>query len=557
MCYKYEVLKYGIEWGDVPPNMIDLLAYREHDRLKTRTKRHAHLKRAARELLDIEWNPWLDIICNAYANYTYIAALGCASSGKTFGFHLMGFLDYAADPRNTQMICTTTNVMGLKTRMWSIVTDFYNKMQPSGWSIRVSPHMMIKSSGHDDKHSIRGVPIEKSSDEQATVDRLIGAHTRRVVWVVDEATSAPPAVLKAWNNMATGTKHKRLVLLGNPDDQHDSLGTFCTPINGWDSVNEDTVTWEFIYNNEKGIAIHFDGLLSPNLRFREDKWPYLFGHEAINRYKGREQELEYWRFCRGWFADNSIVPRVMNMEQIDQNKSREPVMWMGTYKRFLALDPAFGGDRAVLRMLKYGEDITGLMVMENEKTWEIPINAKGIITQQLYEAVMDKAVAYNIDTIGIDSTSEGSGICDYLEMHSQMKVKRIEFGGSASDNPVSPADPTPCSQIYRKKVTELWFSVAKNLNRIRNLDTPTCIELCSRYYRKTTSIPEKIEVETKKEMRDRFGKSPDYADSEVVAWQTFVELGNLKTKRRSSDSWNKMVKKNNLVYSPKKAYLKS
>lgn len=551
------MLKYGIDWGNVPPNMIDLLAYRDYDRLKLKTKRHVHLKRAARELLDIEWNPWLDLVCMAYANYQYIAGVGCASSGKTFGFHLMGFLDYMADPRETQMVCTTTNVMGLKTRMWPLVTRFYKQVNPIGWSVRTSPHMMIKSNPHDDKHSIRGVPIERSADEQESVDRLIGAHTKRVIWDVDEATSAPSAVLKAWSNMATGTKHKRLVLLGNPDDQHDTLGTFCTPIDGWDSVNENTITWEFIHDNERGIAIHFDGLLSPNLKFSEDKWPYLFGHNDISRYQGREQELEYWRFCRGWWADNSIVPRVMNMEQIDDNKSREPVMWMGLFKRFFALDPAYGGDRAVLRMLKYGTDIHGDMVMENEKFWEIPIKAKGIVTQQMYEFIMDKSREYDVDVIGVDSTSEGSGICDYLEMHSQMKVKRVEFGGGASSNSVSVADTTPCCDKYGNMVTELWFSVARNLNRIRNLDMQTCIELCSRYYSKTKSVPEKLLVERKDAMRARFGKSPDLADSEVVAWQVFVELGGLRLKRKPDEKRAKAIQKKNKIFSKSRSYLKA
>lgn len=552
------MLKYGIEWGDVPENMIDLLAYREHAKIrtKTRTARHVHLKRAAVSLLDIEWNPWLDMICKAYCEYTYIACLGCASSGKTFGAHLMGYLDYMSDPRETQMVCTTTNVMGLKTRMWPLITSFYNKTKPAGWSVRTSPHLMIKSNTYDDKHSIRGVPIERSSNEGESVDRLIGAHTKRVIWVVDEATSSPSAVLKSWNNMATGTAHKRLMLLGNPDDQHDILGTFCIPINGWDSVNEDTLSWEFIYNNEKGIALHFNGLASPNLKFKEDKWPYLFGHNDIARYAGRDKELEYHRFCVGWYADNSIVPRVMSMNQIDESKSRDTVMWMGQYKKFFALDPAFGGDRAVLRLCYYGEDIAGNMVMENKDVWEIPVKAKGNVTQQLYEFISDKAKIHDVNIIGIDSTSEGSGICDYLELHSDMTVKRIEFGGAASSNSVSVADTTPCNERYVNRVTELWFSIAQNLIRIRGLDHQTCVELCSRYFNRTKTVPERLSVERKSDMRARFGKSPDYADSEAVAVQVFIEMGGLRRKNKKNHNREKVVLNKNNVYLKKNSYLR-
>jgi hypothetical protein len=73
-----------------------------------------------------------------------------------------------------------------------------------------------------------------------------------------------------------------------------------------------------------------------------------------------------------------------------------------------------------------------------------------------------------------------------------------------------------CDEYYSKFITELWFSVraAMETGQIKNLDEETMAEGCSRKFTRVRG--NLIEVEPKKEMKLRVGKSPNKFDALAI-----------------------------------------
>ncbi len=74
-----------------------------------------------------------------------------------------------------------------------------------------------------------------------------------------------------------------------------------------------------------------------------------------------------------------------------------------------------------------------------------------------------------------------------------------------------------CNEHYDRMVTELWFSIrlAIMARQVRSLPEDVMEELCMREWDKIKE--NKVFVETKKDMKDRVGRSPDLGDWLAIA----------------------------------------
>lgn len=103
-------------------------------------------------------------------------------------------------------------------------------------------------------------------------------------------------------------------------------------------------------------------------------------------------------------------------------------------------------------------------------------------------------------------------------------IQRVDFGTSPSDLPASDEDKRPAKEVYDRKVTELWFSVRLFVmgRQIGGLTTTDCKELCSREY---SDEKRKIVLDTKKDCKQKIGRSPDYGDSVALLVELVRRLG--------------------------------
>jgi hypothetical protein len=568
--------RYGKLWREgltVP--QIELACWANYDVLfpTPEIERWRHLKNAI-ILIDKEmrdgWNDWTELMCWAYGTYDYIAALGCTASTKTHTFHNLAFYDYMSSPLKTMVTCTTTNSQGLDSRMWPIISSTFAYVKKTGmindWKKTVAPYKLVRPTDSETKHVIKAQTIDPKADRQAVVDQLIGAHAKRRVWLVDEATSAPMAIQDAWPNAAAATDHRRLVMMGNPNDEADSLSNFCRPRGGWSSVDEETETWEFDAFGGKGIGLHFHGKNSPNIKHGlsakgKARWPFMFAQEDMDRLMAIKETnpTQYYRMCVGWFMPEGVSKRVCSMRSIDRFKCREHALFRGgDIRYFAALDPAFGGDRCVLMIFKMGFDVNKKkVVMDMVKKFHIPVDPRGLPGEQIGRFVLEKSREFKLDRIGIDTTTGNSSCAEWLELNSTLKVDWIPFGGAASaERTVSPQDDRLCKDAYYNKAAELAFGVANGLEVIHGLDEDTCIQLTSRYWEPIGDKPTRQKIETKALFKDRMKRSPDEADCLAVGVEVFRLMGGQELKKSSNRSlaWNQIAKKKNSIWSSEHSY---
>ena len=566
------VNRYGIDFQkDVPLHLVELGCWANYDNLPIKEiEKWRHLKNAIL-IMDEEmrkgWNDWTEKMCWAYGTYPYIAALGCTASTKTYNFHKFATYDYASDALNTIVSCTTTNSAGLEQRMWPIIVNTFNQLKKSGqfegWKTTVHPQRIVRPSPMETKTVIRGVTIDPRADQNAIVDQLIGVHVPRRIWIVDEATSSPGAIMSAWANAMASTKHRRFIMLGNPEDPTDSLATFCRPSDerGWDSVTEDSEQWEFEFYGEKGIGLHFHGAKSPNIIYGQnekgkDRWPFLYNQETYKSHLSVKESdpTSYYRFCVGFFAPEGVTRRVCSMAAIDKNHCREKAIFRGgDTQLFVGVDPAFGGDRCMMMFWKMGNDATkNKQVMSLISKEQIPVDPKGLPGDQIGRHIKKFCIENGVRTVGLDTTTNNSSVAEWLTSNTDLKVIWVTFGGAASDDAyVSDNDTRLCKDAYANKASELAFSVANNLSCISGLDQDICNEMCSRMWENVGEKPTKQKIENKKEYKDRLRKSPDLADCLAVSFSVFRTLGGLKTTKNTMKSrrWNEIAKKKNLIYS--------
>jgi hypothetical protein len=232
-----------------------------------------------------------------------------------------------------------------------------------------------------------------------------------------------------------------------------------------------------------------------------------------------------------------------------------PAVFVKTSYMIAGLDPAFnGGDRCVLQLARYGDLNNGKMGISLERSDIIEIDAQSSepVHFQIANRVRSICEEYKIlpNHLAIDATGEGGGLCDIMAKTWSPSIQRVEFGGKASERPVSPEDHRKSNDVYANKVTELWFSVRQWVinEQLRGMHHEAVIEFCSRMFddEKRMTI-----IERKVDMKARTGKSPDFADAITLVVEMARRLGGYATAtplKNGLSSWDQLVRDCDSIY---------
>ncbi len=100
----------------------------------------------------------------------------------------------------------------------------------------------------------------------------------------------------------------------------------------------------------------------------------------------------------------------------------------------------------------------------------------------------------------------------------------LDCGGTPSERKVSEGIDVLCKDYYKKRITEMWFSLRLIIEagQFRGMREDVMMEACSREWKMTTG--NKIEVETKAEMKEKVGRSPDLVDAVCCGIVTITVL---------------------------------
>lgn len=504
------------------------------------------------------WNPWLERQIESLCENDWVSWTGCAASGKTFGSALFAMVWWLADPTNTTVILTSTTAKMIRKRSWANIQHLFRTTEGTFPGSLVDSKSTLQSQKGDDTSAIFAVAVLDGSTSKA-VANIQGIHNSRVMAIVDEATDCPPAVFEVASNLSKGCREFKFLAIGNPQSKLDEHGRFSEPVDGWDTVGIDTLEWK----TERGVCIRFDGMDSPNVRAGKTKWEFLITADQLRQaieFEG-ESSPKFWKYSRGFWSPEGVVKTVLS-ETICHKYSvmAGSHVYHKNYEMIAGLDPAFGGDRCILKFAKYGDLENSVMALEFTETVTIKINASSSepIHFQIARQVRDHCMARDVkpENLAIDATGEGGGLCDIIANEWSAMIQRIEFGGKPSDRPVSLQDQRPASEAYANRVTELWFSVREWVIRdaVRGLDKDTVVELCSRMF---DDEKRKIVVEKKTDMKLRTGKSPDLGDAValVVEMARRKGEGQIGIRTDRDKRWDDLVMNNDMIYQEDNLYV--
>lgn len=501
------------------------------------------------------WHEWYEMCLDAWCNYEEISTTGCASAHKTFMFTLLGLTEWLGAPNVTRVILSAPTIPTLRGSVWARIKESYTCIQKSIGS--PFPYNMVDSKSTlqfkkgDDENAVIAVAVDSGSIEKS-VGRIQGKHPGRVIMIVDEAAQTQPAIFLARANLRTATTFYRFVAIANASDQFDAHGVFCEPKGGYNTISVEDISWE----TNTGICLHFDGLKSPNVKAGEILYPKLFSQNDIDIYRKNygENSKEWWMYARGFWPPSGLQDTVLDGATISAGGATRTAQWVGPFQRKAFLDPAFsvGGDRCILRFAKFGQLIEGVtaLVLWDRIHIQLVSSETNPINYQICDRVIKECRARGVEPkdFGMDVTG-ASGLADIIEQRWGAGIKRLSFGGSASDRNMSTKDNRPANKVCANKVTELWYRVAKMVEEglMRGMDAGTAREFCMR---RVEIVGERKCVEPKSKMKLRTkGVSPDDADPVAGLADMFASEhgGEGKAADSSDDAWEAFAKKHQMM----------
>jgi hypothetical protein len=532
-----EIVAYGVTWAkEATPAFIELSMSFDIHPPNTPSLHTAegflgafeHLKRGIdliwnREAQLLIWNEWSELMLKEMLENREWSITGPSASWKSTCAAIYAVAFWLADPLRTKVIISSTTLGGLRERIWKDIVNFYRASQCGFGNVIQHPTPKIQTQRGDDATGIHGVAVEQG-DVNKAIDKIKGRHAPRMLMEVDEGTGAQAAIIDAGMNLETGCETFQFGLLQNACSYFDQGGRISEPKDGWNSVTVENEKWE---TKRGGVCIHLDGLKSPNVLAGYKKYPGMISQEDIDIAARRDGENSprFWQERRGFWPPEGMADTVLSESMFVKFRCSDKPIWVGNNRLIAALDPAYGGDRCVLRIAKVGmidEPELGqhhALSLEETLVLKLDVTSKEPIHFQVARMVREECISRGIDAeyFGMDATGIGDGTADIFKREWSEDFLEVKFGGYPSDRPVSDINPRPCREQYANKVTELWFGfrVAVEQNQIRNLDVETAQEFCQRKADYKRYAPRVI-VESKSDMKARSGRSPDLADAAVI-----------------------------------------
>ena len=473
-------------------------------------------------------HPWADKIVHECINNKYLAIGGAASSGKSHTLAGYGIISWLAAPRDTLVLMTSTTLREARKRVWGSVISLLSVIDGAPINIRdsIGSANYVDEGGQTfDRAGLSLIAAEKSRTREA-IGKFIGLKQKHVILIGDELGELSPAIQQA--ALANLSKNPRFEFKGasNPSSRFDAFGVWSTPKDGWDAITPE-VDDEWV-TKWGGKYIRLDGERSPNVLAGQTLYPFLPTSEKIEEDKLLlgETSRAYYRMVRAVFFDSDENEGIYGESEMIKAGAMNSQEFAGPTTLIAGIDPAFtnGGDRTVMYTARVGTFTNGqfgikfgdyLTLNDDSTNKAIPR------TYQIVHQIRDTCLRLGIkpEDVAIDSTGAGSPFCDVLAGEWSNQFLRVQFGGKASDRRVSMNSQLTGEELYSNRVSELWF-VGKEFMRTQQIcgvGVDLAKEMCSRRYDMIKSGTLRVKVETKAELKQRSGQSPDVADAAFIA----------------------------------------
>lgn len=521
---------------------------------------------------------WTDLIMKNIIENKFTSLVGPASSWKSSTVARLALMDWSCYPDCTSVIMSSTDMEGLRsriygetTKLWKDAHDRYDWFpgNPVDSKCVITNTNVEEEKARDIRNSIVGVPCKNSSGQFIGMGKYAGRKNRRVWCIGDEFQWMQISILQAQDNLISnddGTgqfggiypndhsdpiergkprRHYRCVFIGNtnPSVRDNPLDIVSEPEFGWGSIGEATTeagkteVWKCKRHPKhpvQCICVNLDGLDSPNSSHPVDKprWTHLAGPHKLKNYTVGSES--YWSNGRGKFKFGLDQFKIITKEICEQFHAFDDVAWEGATTRIGMLDAAYGGtgsDRCPVGWLEFGKTTPDNKVrIKFGEYWLVPVTIRKDMLPEDQISFYCKQKMENAGVAPEDFFFDGRGtLATSLSRIWSPKVNALEFGGKPTTRLAGPDLFTTeekngkqerrhllASEAFKKFVTELWMSTRYIIDsdQMRGLPIEIVLDAQPREWRKVAGG--KIEIETKDELRERTGVSPDLADMLVT-----------------------------------------
>lgn len=559
---------------------IEMEAIRRGGKTESNLGLPHHYKQAAQIIWPhLDWHRWTEICNNEIrrpgAKVTVL--MGSGSTGKTNTSGWEYLLEYFCSPDDTLVLISSTDMRGLELRVWGEIKMLHElAVSRFPWlpgHLVDSKHCIATDNLDDDdlderiktrdlRKGVIGIPTVQGG-KNVGLGKWQGIKQKHLRLVADDCTAMNSVFLSAFANLNNNVDFQAIIL-GNPDDILDPLGISAEPLDGWASHMEPTKTSVWDTQFFRGRCVNLVGTDSPNFDYPADqppKYPYLVSQrkieETLTAFK--KDSFEYYSQCVGVMKISQMSRRIITRDLCKQFKAKDAAVWEGSGTTKIAgLDAAYGGDRCVGGHAEFGKCFDGKIRLMFYEPHIVPVRIRSDNPMAEEDSISEYEKDY-CDSKGIqpenfyhDSTGRGS-LGTSLARRWSSSCNPVEFGGKPTTRPVTMdmliTDKTTgekrlkrCDEHYSKFVTELWYSLrfAIEADQVRGLTDEVINELCMRQWDRVAN--DKIEAESKTEMKLRARKSPDLGDWASIILEgarrqgfQISKLGNNAIRGRSMD----------------------
>lgn len=547
------IVKYNTKWYETDDAGIEMAAIRAGGTWKNAKKELCgngllfHYK----ALQSLFWpneshTRWTDLILTEILQNRVTCVVGPGSSWKTHTCAKYALTDYICFPRGTGIIISSTDIKGLERRVWGDIKQLHRDAKELyDWvpgNVVDYLHIIATDNIEEDgsrvmKDGIFCVPCVSSSGQFVGMGKYVGFKNDRVRFIADESQFMAMSFLEAQSNYIHNPDYK-FIPIGNPNptNPENPLHFIADPKGGFGSIPDDckTKVWDCKFMN--GRCINLDGRDSPNYDYPSDQpvhWPKLTNRttlKLIEETYGKESEQYYSQGC-GVIKLGVAGRKIITRELCEQFRALDGIVWMGEARvKIGMLDAAYsgiGGDRCVLGWLEFGtcSDGQSRILMHEPIIVPVVVRKDLMAEDQIAMFCREQMEIEGVEPKNFFFDGRGSLATRIAALWSA-EVNAVEFGGKPTQRPVHNdmylVDKDGLRRLkrsdehYSKFVSELWWSsrYAIEADQIRGLTLDVILDGTPREWKKVAG--DKIEIETKKDMKQRTFKSPDLYDMFVI-----------------------------------------
>ena len=425
------------------------------------------------ELFGVEPDAWQRDVLEAFPRTNRIAMQACKGPGKTalLSWCVWNFLLTRKHPK---IACTSISGANLSDNLWTELAKWQN-VSPLLKQMFTWTKTRIFATDHPETWWASARAWSQSADPSKQEDTLAGLHADYLLFVLDEAGGIPNSVMAAAEaGLSTGIETK-IMLAGNPTHLEGPL---------YDAATRDRSKWHLT----EITGDPDDPKRSPRVSI---DW-------------AREQ-IEKWGKDNPWVLVNvfgkfppSSINTLLSIEDVRTAMGRH----------LKSTDYNFAPKVIGVDVARQGDDSTVMFPRQGRAAF-VPVQLRNATSTHVSGRLSQAEDKWGADATFVDATGGwGWGVIDCHRQLGRDPIP-VEFSGKAS------------SERYFNKRSEMWFAMAQWIKEGGALpDVPELVaELTVPTY---TFKGDRLLLEPKEQIKERLGRSPDFADALALTFASPV-----------------------------------